>query len=411
MRGRKARTTAAVAALLVLSGAAVVPTATAAGRPTAKRPDSGVAQLRAEVARTAERLAAGTVAWERGQVQLGVQVQRKVAAERALQELQGQTATARHQVSSFANSLYRNPVNPILSATLAGDPRLMTDLMYLRRRTNQDAASVQASTQLLLQRTAQVQSLLVAQESATRAVTRLQAQLEQRLAALQADEADAAAGQMRLQRALDELRAREAAWAASLSVSGGATCGGGVPADAVNGFLPPGALCWLTAAQGHRLIAPAARAFDAMSAAFTANRGERLCITDSYRDYAVQVDVFSRKPSLAATPGRSQHGLGLAVDLCGGIQRYGSPAYHWMKSRAAQYGFVHPEWAEPDGSRPEPWHWEFRGRRRSRAPTDAAHDGSPARRAPRTWHPEQPTATWRCPARSAGTATATPQGW
>ena len=32
-----------------------------------------------------------------------------------------------------------------------------------------------------------------------------------------------------------------------------------------------------------------------------------------------------------------------------------------MKANAPAYGFVHPDWAEPGGSRPEPWHWEYVG--------------------------------------------------
>jgi hypothetical protein len=32
-----------------------------------------------------------------------------------------------------------------------------------------------------------------------------------------------------------------------------------------------------------------------------------------------------------------------------------------MKANAPSYGFVHPAWAEPDGSKPEAWHWEYKG--------------------------------------------------
>ena len=90
-------------------------------------------------------------------------------------------------------------------------------------------------------------------------------------------------------------------------------------------------------------------------------RDHPLCLTDSYRSYGAQVDVYGRKPHLAAVPGTSNHGLGLAVDLCGGVQTFGTAAYRWMKANAPAYGWVHPSWAEPGGSRPEPWHWEFVG--------------------------------------------------
>jgi hypothetical protein len=50
-------------------------------------------------------------------------------------------------------------------------------------------------------------------------------------------------------------------------------------------------------------------------AAHLADTGRPLVITDAYRDYDEQVDVAHRKPPLAANPGYSKHGWGLAVDL------------------------------------------------------------------------------------------------
>ncbi|MCW2620499.1 MAG: D-alanyl-D-alanine carboxypeptidase, partial [Frankiales bacterium] len=146
------------------------------------------------------------------------------------------------------------------------------------------------------------------------------------------------------------------------AAEGGATC----PSDpsgafVVNGFLPAANLCFLRTAPGHRLRPSAARAFDAMADAYAQANGSAICVTDSYRSYADQVDVFRRKPSLAATPGRSNHGLGLAVDLCGGIQVFGSSSHNWMLANSQRYGFAHPDWAEPDGSKPEAWHWEYHG--------------------------------------------------
>jgi LAS superfamily LD-carboxypeptidase LdcB len=94
--------------------------------------------------------------------------------------------------------------------------------------------------------------------------------------------------------------------------------------------------------------------------------GVTLVPADCYRDYSGQ--VYWRtwwcnvgKCANAAIPGTSNHGLGLAVDLCGGVERFGSPGFLWMKSNAGRFGFVHPGWAEPGGSKPEPWHWEFAG--------------------------------------------------
>jgi hypothetical protein len=30
-----------------------------------------------------------------------------------------------------------------------------------------------------------------------------------------------------------------------------------------------------------------------------------------------------------------------------------------MQHNAPLYGWFHPAWAEPTGTMPEPWHWEF----------------------------------------------------
>ena len=66
-------------------------------------------------------------------------------------------------------------------------------------------------------------------------------------------------------------------------------------------------------------------------------------------------------PARAAAPGTSNHGLGKALDLCGGINNFGHPAHAWMQQNAPLYGWFHPSWAAAGGSLPEPWHWEYAG--------------------------------------------------
>ena len=104
---------------------------------------------------------------------------------------------------------------------------------------------------------------------------------------------------------------------------------------------------------GHRLWGPAARSWrSAVEAA--AGDGIELRITDSYRTYDQQVDLARRKGlyadgGLAAVPGTSNHGWGLAVDA-----DVTDPAtLSWLRANAARFGFVE---AVPR----EPWHWEFR---------------------------------------------------
>ena len=129
----------------------------------------------------------------------------------------------------------------------------------------------------------------------------------------------------------------------------GARQWGGYP----NGLIPPSAMCPL-GVPGHSLRCDAAAAYRAMSAAFAAVFGSPICITDSYRTYASQVRLYGEKPALAAVPGTSNHGWGLAVDLCGGIDHYGTPQYDWMKANAGRFGYLHPDWAEPGNGREEP---------------------------------------------------------
>jgi murein DD-endopeptidase MepM/ murein hydrolase activator NlpD len=125
-----------------------------------------------------------------------------------------------------------------------------------------------------------------------------------------------------------------------------------------NGMIPNDRLC-SNGAGVHVLRCDAATAYRSLAKAFQRRFGKTLCITDSYRSYAEQVRLYTVKPSLAALPGTSNHGWGLAVDLCGGIQRFGSAEHDWMLANAERYGWTHPRWAKQGGSRPEPWHWEF----------------------------------------------------
>ena len=128
-----------------------------------------------------------------------------------------------------------------------------------------------------------------------------------------------------------------------------------------NGRIPAVAMCAVKSAPGHMLRCDAARAFDELSAAFKAQFGRPISVTDSYRTYEQQVILKKRKGRMAATPGRSNHGWGLAVDLGGGINRFGTAEHRWLRANGPKYGWDHPGWARQGGSLPEPWHWEFMG--------------------------------------------------
>jgi hypothetical protein len=128
-----------------------------------------------------------------------------------------------------------------------------------------------------------------------------------------------------------------------------------------NGMIPASGLCPIWGAPGESLSPGAAASFSAMSKAYAAQTGVPLCITDSYRSLPDQISIKVKRGRFAATPGTSHHGLGRAVDLCGGVQDFGSPAHQWMRQNAPLYGWFHPSWAAAGGSLPEPWHWEYAG--------------------------------------------------
>jgi len=104
----------------------------------------------------------------------------------------------------------------------------------------------------------------------------------------------------------------------------------------------------------------AQQALASLDAAFKAQFGTDLTISSAYRDYATQVVLKATKGALAATPGESNHGWGLAVDLSG-LGPEGSPKHAWMRANAPTYGWSHPTWARIGGTNPEAWHWEFIG--------------------------------------------------
>ena len=115
----------------------------------------------------------------------------------------------------------------------------------------------------------------------------------------------------------------------------------GIPIELVgygNGKIPANAL-EKVGTTNHKLWAPAAQSLTRMIADAEKD-GVKIGITDSYRPYAEQVDLAERKGlysqgGLAAKPGTSDHGWGLAVDL-----DLNAGAQAWMRANAARYGFT-----------------------------------------------------------------------
>lgn len=126
-----------------------------------------------------------------------------------------------------------------------------------------------------------------------------------------------------------------------------------------NGRIPAAGLCGVPFAPGHLLRCDAAQQLERLDTAFRAQFGRHLELTDSYRSYPDQVATRASKGYLAATPGFSNHGWGLALDLGGGVQSFGTAEYEWLRAHAPAFGWDNPSWARPGGKKPEPWHWEY----------------------------------------------------
>lgn len=355
------------------------------------------------IAQVAVRLQDGTARWQAGVDALGASQSATVQAQQAAE----QAATAAHRsqrvFEDVVASEYQSPqlppavlvlsggVTSALDAVRAGqdlqrvrgswqdalaaarDERAQAEQMAAQARRRRDADAAQART--LAGQVADLQALAeqtnVQVQAATADVDRLQAQRDAEIAAEAAAELarqQAAEAVRRAALAAQHTAAQQRAAAAARpsapagpAPGGAGACAGRSVSGYANGNIPVSALCPLRYAPGQVLRADAAAAFNQLTDAYLAARGTPICVTDSYRNYATQVELYRTKPSLAAVPGTSNHGWGVAVDLCGGIQDYGTGAYSWMKANAPRFGWVHPAWAEPGSSREEPWHWEYTG--------------------------------------------------
>ncbi|NYJ33392.1 M15 family metallopeptidase [Nocardiopsis aegyptia] len=198
----------------------------------------------------------------------------------------------------------------------------------------------------------EAEAAVAEQEGYVRTLVEEQSRLEARLA----EERDPDAEEERHEEALANARTAAAPPEAAAEGSSDHGCTPGSVAAHTNGRIPEALLCPLPQ-PGERLRADAAQAFIELDGAFRSEFGRRMCVADSYRPYHEQVRLFEEMlPGMAARPGTSQHGLGVAVDLCGGVHRVGTPEHEWMLATAPDYGWDNPSWAR-DGF--EPWHWEY----------------------------------------------------
>lgn len=93
-------------------------------------------------------------------------------------------------------------------------------------------------------------------------------------------------------------------------------------------------------------------AANAWNAAYQASGGA-LSLTEGYRGLAAQQyrwSLFKKGGNLAAAPGTSQHGFGLAADVAGG--------QGWLRANGSKFGWINTGLGF---SQREPWHFEFKG--------------------------------------------------
>jgi len=128
--------------------------------------------------------------------------------------------------------------------------------------------------------------------------------------------------------------------------------------DPDSGKVPSSALSPIPWAPTHFVRTDVLDGLIELDAAYRKAFGEHLTINSSYRSYEEQASIYDPSSPIAAPPGCSNHGLGVAVDIGGGVETFGTEQYNWLKAHAKTYGWVHPAFAEPDGRVPEPWHWE-----------------------------------------------------
>jgi len=130
-----------------------------------------------------------------------------------------------------------------------------------------------------------------------------------------------------------------------------------------NGRLPDSMLVSLPFGKG-RLHQSAATAFNMLIGA----SGVKFPgVTDSYRSIEEQIRLKREKPSLAATPGRSNHGWGLALDIYNGNRSVFVPMLQFFKFNAYKFNIYGlpadktDKFYENGFYKGEEWHWEYRG--------------------------------------------------
>lgn len=135
--------------------------------------------------------------------------------------------------------------------------------------------------------------------------------------------------------------------------------------DVRNGLLSPSILCLVPFMPSHYVHCPALADLNAFGSAYRGRFGEALPIDtwdrSVYRTLVEQEQTWLEiGPPIAAAPGTSPHGWGMAVDMFEGDDYdFGSARYEWMLVNGPRFGWENKPWHWETGSVPEPWHFDY----------------------------------------------------
>ncbi|MDP9864916.1 MULTISPECIES: M15 family metallopeptidase [Streptosporangium] len=315
-----------------------------------RREPVNLTELRREAEKASKDLEGATKALEQRRAKIQASQKELTAKLRELQAAERAFAQVRQPLSDIVGQLYQHQT---MGSDVAGFLSGASDASTLR--------AMAAVSQIVAQRDQ------ILQES-----SRLQVERERLAAEAQELRAGTLLSEAQMGAEIETLRVRSSKIVKSLTQAlvklgvkvdkGGQPAEGCAPTKALsanefaNGLIPKAYLCPLQQ-RGNELRGDAALAFISLNEAYKRQFGRPMCVTDSYRNLAEQQSVYYRRPGFAAVPGRSNHGLGLAVDLCGGVERFRSPQFNWLEANGKKFGWFHPKWAYISPF--EPWHWEY----------------------------------------------------
>ncbi|WP_062380266.1 M15 family metallopeptidase [Demequina pelophila] len=130
-----------------------------------------------------------------------------------------------------------------------------------------------------------------------------------------------------------------------------------------SGHLDVDKLCPLSWDAEELLDCAAAESLERMNEAFRAEFGTDILVGETYRTFEFQEELALELGPTAATPGLSNHGFGLAIDVPGSRMPggYDGDQFVWLMNHWAEFDWERPAWAEWGTDMAEPWHYEYVG--------------------------------------------------